>query len=295
MRSLGAKCHQTEEYFDIGGCTTSDLADLLANDKHDAPWVLRPAYAKFFFTGQHLHAKPLTPSYPHHSLGCGPNINIRKINFLNKQAQERENIPPIPFLCVQGVMPVHPTTELLLGMAGYIPMRHDHGPRSLDDDILHELWMHETRQHTRIHPRDRTVVTVFYGPAGGILPQNTLSKELLEVTEQTLLVVSHFNNVVSSLQEVGFISDWPPTLCLVANDYVEVMNIKLSHTSVLFDNLKAVVEYLGSCDKPKSLIGDVFKRMTASIELQALSHGCGSSTLLREWEVFVDAMFILLR
>ena len=67
-------------------------------------------------------------------------------------------------------MPVHPTTELLLGMAGYLPMRHDHGSRSLDDDTLHELWMHEMRQHTRIHPKDRTVVAVFDGPAGGILP-----------------------------------------------------------------------------------------------------------------------------
>jgi hypothetical protein len=102
---------------------------------------------------------------------------------------------------------------------------------------------------------------------------------LLEVAEQTLLAVSHFNNVVSSLQGVGFICDWLPTLCLVANDYVEVMDISLSHTGVLFDNLKAVVECLGSCDKPKSLIGDVFKRMTASIVLQALSHAGGSSTV----------------
>jgi hypothetical protein len=106
-------------------------------------------------------------------------------------------------------------------------------------------------------------------------------QELLEVTEQTLLVVPHFNNVVSSLQEVGFICDWLPTLCLVANDYAEVMNTRLSHTGVLFGNPKAVVEYLGSCDKPKSLIGDVFKRMTASIELQALSHGSGSSTVAK--------------
>jgi len=67
---------------------------------------------------------------------------------------------------------------------------------------------------------DIIVVTVFFRPAGGISLQNTLPKELLEVTEQTLLAVSHFNNVVSSLQEEGFICDWPPTLCLAANDYV---------------------------------------------------------------------------
>jgi hypothetical protein len=99
---------------------------------------------------------------------------------------------------LQGVMLVHPTTKLLLGMPGYIPMGHHHGSRSLDD-----------------------------------------------------------------------------------NDYVEVMNIRLSYTGVLFDNLKAVVGYLGSCDKPKSFIGDVFKRMTASIELQALSHCGGSSTVAK--------------
>jgi hypothetical protein len=95
---LGAKFHQTEEYHDTVGCTTSDLADLLANDKYDVPCVLRPAYAKFFFTSPHLPAKPLTPSYPHHSLGCGPNINIRKIDFLNKQAQEPEKHPSNPLL-----------------------------------------------------------------------------------------------------------------------------------------------------------------------------------------------------
>jgi hypothetical protein len=118
---------------------------------------------------------------------------------------------------------------------------------------------------------------------------------LLEVVEQTLLAVSHFNNVVSSLQGVGFICDWLPTLCLVANDYVEVMGISLSHTGVLFDNLKAVVECLGSCNKPISLIGDFFKRMTARSKSKLSPMQAGHPLSPREWEVFVDAMFTLLR
>jgi hypothetical protein len=120
---LGVELHRTGEYLDTMGCTASGWQISLPMTIMMLLGFFDLLTPKFFFTAQHLPAEPLTPSYPHHSLGFGPNINIGEINLLNKQAQEREKHPSNPMLgALQGVMPVHPTTELLLGMPGYIPM-----------------------------------------------------------------------------------------------------------------------------------------------------------------------------
>jgi hypothetical protein len=101
------------------------------------------------------------------------------------------------------------------------------------------------KQDMRVHPTDNSILTVFYGAADGLLAQLTPKSEFLEVTERTLLALTHFNNAGSSLQESGLICNSLLILSKSSKTLVAVIGVKhirFSQAGILHNSLKAVVD-----------------------------------------------------
>lgn len=242
---LCADFEWTEEYLNTAGSTASELAHLLVNDKYDSPWVLRPAYAKLF-VGEHMAQKPPTTFVSHPSFGDGAQDHTREVGSHSWDGREREKGQSEFSSATFGntIPTIRPPLDLLLGIAGYVPICHDQGSVLLDDGALDELWVYEIRQHVRVSPTDKSAIAVFYGLTSGTYHQKSRPRQPLEVAEQALLALSRFNSAVLSLQESGLIGDSLPILWKVEIGLVETINMNLAQVKFLYNCVEAVVDYL---------------------------------------------------
>jgi hypothetical protein len=241
---LDAEFQWTEEYLNTAGSTVNELAHLLVNDKYDSPWVLRPPYTKLFAGEQNviLPQNPPAQFYSAHSAACGHNSNtlgVRSLSQDGARCQLESRLSTIG----KYIQKPHPASELLLGIAGYVPMCHDQVSNAEDDSTLEELWMQEIRQHTRTRQNDKSVITVFYGPNDDFT-QESFSRQFLEVAEQALQTLILLNNAVISLRMSEFMCDSLPILWKVDTGSVQVINMSLHQVEFLYNCVSAIVDNL---------------------------------------------------
>ncbi|PMD12603.1 hypothetical protein NA56DRAFT_480712 [Hyaloscypha hepaticicola] len=242
-RGLGAEYHWTEEYLEIAGNTSTDLACLLVDEKYDAPWILRPAYKKLYLAEPWLEFSASFST--HHSPGCGHRVDASNQNLLpvEEHGLDQDHLPKSTskhvFRESKGTNPrVNATADLLLGIAGYVPQRQPQKWgfwRGYND---HEPWMHEIRSHVRFDARDNAVLSVAYGSA-----DQDPSQAITKVVKQACVALTLFKNAVASLQESGSICDSVPILFKTQIDsvaVVEVINLELSLAESLYKSLEEV-------------------------------------------------------
>lgn len=146
-RGLGAEYHWTEEYLEIAGNTTTDLAWLLVDEKYDSPWIFRPAYNELFSTEPMLpFSASQTFFYPHHSPGCGHRVDAssQKLVSVEEHGLDQDHLTQFSFRISarkseETTPRGHARTDLLLGIAGYVP--HWQSPPGLalwDRGHIHE-------------------------------------------------------------------------------------------------------------------------------------------------------------
>ena len=256
-RGLGAEYQWTEEYLEIAGNNTTDLAWLLVDEKYDAPWIFRPAYNKDFAEEPVLLSPSKEPALlsPYfslqHSPGCVHRVDARSQNLTSSKQHglDQDRLPKSKSERVlqkakETIPRGHATTDLLLGIAGYVPHWHSAQELPVWDSECHEAWMHEIRKHIRFYSRDKAVLSVAYGPA-----DQTPSLGFSRVINQVRVALRRFQNAASSLQESGLICDSVPILFKCQIDsvpVVEVRNLDLRLADSLCESLEAVRVWGGS-------------------------------------------------
>lgn len=173
-------------------------------------------------------------NFKHHSSTFGRNSQSIGGDFNGVDAGEEQN---------GKVGTVHRPTDLLLGVAGYIPRRH---PDLEGLNIpLHELWMRSMREHTRVYPTGNSIAVFygsFYAPPSSF---DTTPHKIRAAAEQTLFAATLFVTEVELLQQTGRICDSLPILSR-KNGYRTLIQVKTAEFSIvrdLYGRLNAVVDF----------------------------------------------------
>ncbi|KAH7327426.1 hypothetical protein BKA65DRAFT_597959 [Rhexocercosporidium sp. MPI-PUGE-AT-0058] len=225
-----------KEFLNMDGNSMTDLADLLVNEKYDAPWILRPDYLETYFDkmGSGNEGKM---KLQHHSLGC-PHPAA---DFNGDSAQARDRLKNEDSAVASGPH----LSELFLGLAGFIPLLSS---QEQDEIVLHEEWRNEMCRHCLFFGKEDATISITYAQHSSFTEADPSSpkprRDLLNLAARTFTALSQLVRAITELQLCGLICDYLPIIVKAGNgldDVVEVIDINLSDIDCLFKALGATL------------------------------------------------------
>ena len=208
------------------GNDVKTLAKLLVDAKYDSPWILRPDYF------QSLSSR-MDDEYARNSAKLSNRDTFREGRTEDNQRLDTRKHPRVDeerdFF----------TPDLMLGLAGFIPM-----PRpGLEDSpsLRHESWLEDISRHLLVDPKDNSKVSVVFGKR--CRPGSSKSVYLL--AKQILDSITTLREVVANLKDRGLCPNTLPIL-IKREDHsstgvIEVVDIKISEIATLWKALVNLV------------------------------------------------------
>ncbi|KAH8653203.1 hypothetical protein BGZ60DRAFT_180250 [Tricladium varicosporioides] len=219
------------EFLDMDGNSPSDLADLVVNEKYDAPWILRPDYFQKYHDKIVLEPKPVM-RLQYHCSSCPHGIHLKKdAGDLKDNDEDRTSRPPPP--------------DLFLGIAGFIPALP---LQEKDEFILHEMWRDQMCQHCVFSDGDDSAISITYARgsllAGEDSDSSVFHQDLFELAKQILTALTQLVRSIAELQLCDLLCDSLPIIIKPRNelnDMIEVTDIKISEIGLLLQSLETGV------------------------------------------------------
>lgn len=203
------------DFLNMEGCSTTDLAKLLVDDIYDSPWVLRPDLFKSLssrFKNIRLGDFSRPTEYP-----------LAEANSIKNDELEAGRFT---------------TPDLMLGLAGFIPLARD----GLPDELVPESWLDDIRQHLEFDSSLEGYVSVVYGRRCKFSSPNS-TYLLARQTQGSLAMLLH---ATKDLQHARMLpQDSLPVL--VKNNVeklVEVVEVHFSLLEALWEGLADVIQDL---------------------------------------------------